>query len=44
MSRAKASRLLHESEKRNHDRYFHYEQLAGISYPDGEDGDGESAG
>jgi pyruvate-ferredoxin/flavodoxin oxidoreductase len=39
----KAQRLLHISEKRNHDRYFHYEQLAGISYPEAETEGGESA-
>ncbi|MDX1594579.1 MAG: 2-oxoacid:acceptor oxidoreductase family protein, partial [Gammaproteobacteria bacterium] len=41
---AKARRLLQESERRNHDRYFHYEQLAGISYPESGTDDGESAG
>jgi pyruvate-ferredoxin/flavodoxin oxidoreductase len=40
----KAQRLLHVSEKRNHDRYFHYEQLAGISYPEAETEGEESAG
>ena len=41
---AKAQRLLHTSEKRNHDRYFHYEQLAGISYPESDADDTENAG
>jgi hypothetical protein len=35
---------LHTSEKRNHDRYFHYEQLAGISYPESDADDTENAG
>jgi pyruvate-ferredoxin/flavodoxin oxidoreductase len=41
---AKAQHLLHKSEKRNHDRFFHYEQLAGISFPETETDDEESAG
>ncbi len=40
---AKAQKLLHISEKRNHDRYFHYQQLAGISYPESDADDAESA-
>jgi len=41
---AKARHLLRKSEKRNHDRYFHYQQLAGISFPETEVDDEESAG
>ena len=40
---AKAQKLLHISEKRNHDRYFHYQQLARISYPESDADDAESA-